>query len=137
MPHMVIDTRKDTPVYVQIMDQVRARVRDGELEPGSPLPSVRQLAAELELNPNTVAKAYSLLEREGIIRTRRRRGTFVAASALESAAEALERRLDRVVGRLIEETAHLGVETGELIRALKRRLDAGPDAKARRGKGDV
>lgn len=134
---MVIDTRKDTPVYVQIMDQVRARVRDGELEPGSPLPSVRQLAAELELNPNTVAKAYSLLEREGIIRTRRRRGTFVAASALESAAEALERRLDRVVGRVIEETEHLGVETGELIRALRHRLDAGPDSAQRRSKGVV
>ena len=133
MPHVVIDTRKDTPTYVQIMDQVRAQVRDGGLQPGSPLPSVRQLAAELELNPNTVAKAYTLLEREGVIRTRPRRGTYVAESAPTSASEALERRLDRVVGRVIDETAHLGIGAAELLEALRRRLVA---RAARPGKGD-
>lgn len=125
MVQLTVEIHKETPVYVQIMDQIKARVRDGALAPGSPLPSVRQLAAELEVNPNTVAKAYTLLEREAIIRTLSRRRTIVADSAVAGASRAVERRLDRLVERLIDETSQLGLEKAELLDALERRLDAG------------
>ena len=75
---LTVDASSETPIYVQIMDQIRARVRDGALLAGTPLPSVRQLAGDLEVNPNTVAKAYALLEHEGVLLTRSRRGVFVA-----------------------------------------------------------
>ena len=76
-----IDTRSAVPIYAQIMDQIRALVRERELVPGDPLPSVRQLAGDLEINPNTVARSYGLLAREGILETARRRGTLIADSA--------------------------------------------------------
>ena len=124
MVPILIDTRKETPVYVQIMDQLKARVRDGSLAPGARVPSVRQLAADLEINPNTVAKAYTLLEREGVIRTLSRRATVVAESAPSGASQAVERRLDELLERLIDETSRLGLERSELLDALRRRLDA-------------
>ncbi|MFQ5890561.1 MAG: GntR family transcriptional regulator [Gemmatimonadota bacterium] len=124
MRHLVIDLENESPVYIQIMDQLRARVGDATLPPGSPLPSVRQLASELEVNPNTVAKAYMLLEREGILRTLSRRGTFVAESADASAARGVDRRLEEAVGRLLAEIAHLGVDDREVLEALRRSLGA-------------
>ncbi len=72
-----IDTDLDTPVFQQIVDQVVAAVRDGELVPGSRLGTVRQLALDLGVSPNTVAKAYRQLESEGHVETRGRLGTVV------------------------------------------------------------
>ena len=125
MSPLIIDIRKETPVYVQIMDQVRAGVRDGSLPAGRPLPSVRQLAADLEVNANTVAKAYTLLEREGVIRTLPRRGTIVADSAVAGASRAVEQRLEGLIERWIDETSQLGLDKAELLDALQRRLGAG------------
>ncbi len=59
------------------MDQIRSAVQGGALKPGAPLPAIRQFAADLQINPNTVAKAYALLERDGVIETRGRAGSFV------------------------------------------------------------
>ena len=75
----VITTSDPRPIYVQIMDEIRRGLVLGTLGPGDPLPSVRELAAELRLNPNTVAQAYRELEREGVACVRRGRGTYVAA----------------------------------------------------------
>lgn len=122
MRYLVIDTRSAVPVYVQIMEQIRTRVSEGDLPPGSPIPSVRQMAADLGINPNTVAKAYMLLEREGIILTVRRRGTFVAEMASARAKESLDARLDSAVERILDETAALGVDKGQLLAALRRKI---------------
>jgi GntR family transcriptional regulator len=72
-----VDSNDPVPVFTQLIGQIRAGVQRGELEPGAALPSIRQLAADLQINPNTVAKAYSLLERDGVIDVRGRRGCFV------------------------------------------------------------
>ena len=125
IPYVVIDGRSGSPVYVQIMDQVRARVTDGSLPPGTPVPSVRQLAADLEINPNTVAKAYTLLESEGIVSTRARRGTFIAETAHRRATESIDRRLGEALDRFVTETAHLAVDGEEILAALGRRLRDG------------
>ena len=77
----VINTRGSVPLFAQLIQQIKRAVLSGELSPGSVLPSIRQLANDLELNPNTVAKAYRLLERDAVIETRGYRGTFIHPDA--------------------------------------------------------
>jgi GntR family transcriptional regulator len=96
-----IDPKAATPIYRQITEQIRRRVAAGTLVPGDQLPSVRELAAGLLVNPNTVAKVYRDLEREGLLETRRGDGTYVSAGA--SAMAETERR--RVVTAQLEEVA--------------------------------
>jgi GntR family transcriptional regulator len=118
-----VDTDSETPIYVQIMAQVRALVRDGDLSPGTPLPSVRQLAADLEVNANTVAKAYSLLELEDVVRTTRRRGTYVSENGPREAAEGSRARLQEAIDRMLGEAEHLRLDRDALQHELQRRLD--------------
>jgi len=72
-----IDHRSDVPIYVQIMEQVRQQVASGKLKPGDQLPTVRQLATELRVNFNTVARSYRLLDEAGLISTQQGRGTYI------------------------------------------------------------
>ena len=74
---IVIDIEDPDPPFAQLIEQIKQVVSSGELSPGDPLPSIRQLASDLELNNKTVAKAYSLLERDSVIQSRGYRGTFV------------------------------------------------------------
>lgn len=78
---ITIDVASATPVFEQLISQVKEGVTNGDLQPGMALPTVRQLAEDLQLNPNTVAKAYRLLERDSIIETRGRRGSFIHNAA--------------------------------------------------------
>src|SRR5215203_7108989 len=78
---VTLDTRDGRPLYIQIMDEVRRAISIGTLRPEEPLPSVRELAAELVVNPRTVSQAYQELEREGVIYVRRGQGTFVSQTA--------------------------------------------------------
>lgn len=125
MPYIEIDTQSRVPIYEQIMDRVRALVRDGSLSPDSALPSVRQLAADLEINPNTVAKAYGLLEREGLVTTAGRRGTLIAPTAADIARKAVGNRLNKAIDQVIEAADSLGIDRKELVEALKRRSRGG------------
>lgn len=117
-----IDTHSPVPIFEQIVDGVQTLVRRGDLVPGSPLASVRQLAGDLEVNPNTVARAYRTLEKDGILETAGRKGTRVTAEAPTRARHALTGRLDDLADRMIRESAHLGVGPEDLITALKNRL---------------
>ncbi|HXD23286.1 MAG TPA: GntR family transcriptional regulator [Gemmatimonadaceae bacterium] len=72
-----IDIHDSVPVFAQLVNQIRDAVRRGELKPGAALPAIRQLALDLVINPNTVAKAYRLLERDNVIETRGRHGSFI------------------------------------------------------------
>ncbi len=132
MIYVEIDTGSQIPIYEQIMDQIRALVRKGTLPTNSPLPSVRQLAADLEVNPNTVAKAYSLLEREGLVRTARRRGTLIAPSARNVAHETVANRLEEAIDRVLEAAASLGVDLTELVEALERHGQKRRDQRSKR-----
>lgn len=123
MLFLEVDTDSPVPIYEQITDGIQRLIREGKLAAGTPLPSVRQLATDLEINPNTVARAYRLLEKDDILETLRRRGTRIAQSASSRAQEALEGRLEELADRVIRETSHLGVDPDDLVQALIRRLE--------------
>ena len=129
-----INTHGPVPIYEQIVDGVERLVRRGDLVPGSSLASVRQLACDLEINANTVARAYRTLEQNGILETAGRRGTRVAAGAPDRARDALIGRLDELADRMIRETAHLGVGPDDLITALVKRLESKPETTKKSGR---
>lgn len=93
-----LETSDGVPIYLQIVDQIKRRVALGRLKPEDPLPSVRQLALDLTINPNTVARAYLELEHEGVIYKRQGQGTYISPQA----AEASRRERNRIVAALFE-----------------------------------
>jgi GntR family transcriptional regulator len=109
-----IDTSDGTPIYTQIVDQIKRSVAVGRLKPEDSLPSVRQLALDLTINPNTVARAYLELEHEGVIYKRQGQGTYISAQALEAS----RRERNRIVGALFEkaivEALHFGMSASEI-----------------------
>ncbi len=127
MLYLEVDVSSPVAIYEQIVDNIQRLVREEKLIPGADLPSVRQLASDLEINPNTVARAYSLLEKDGVIETARRRGTRIAASAPSRARVSRAGRIEAAVDRVIQETAHLGIDPEELVQALITRLATSTD----------
>jgi GntR family transcriptional regulator len=107
------------PVYAQIARQAREAVARGTLRPGDQLPTVRELAIELLINPNTIAAAYREMERAGLVHTQRGRGTFVAE--IQSPASSAERRrqLQKHVEALLTEATHLGLSEEEILDAVR------------------
>lgn len=134
MLYLEIDVHSPVAIYEQIIDGIQRLVREDKLLSGALLPSVRQLASDLEINPNTVARAYALLEKNGILEMARRRGTRIANDAPSQARQSLADRLEDVADRAILETAHLGIDPDDLVQALIRRLaaSAGKSEKSRR-----
>ena len=112
-----VDPNDPTPIYVQIMDEVRRALVLGTLAPDDALPSVRQLAIELRVNPNTVAQAYRELERQGVVHVRRGQGTYVS----KTRRNGTERRsLARAVAtRALRDAHRHGLSVDELIEALR------------------
>ena len=114
-----IDARDKTPIYAQLERGLRAAMATGRLTPGDQLPTVRQLAVELRINANTVARVYADLERNGVIETRRGVGSFVKATA-EKARTPREhdKRLHAFVTRVLAEAADAGFSADDLAREL-------------------
>jgi GntR family transcriptional regulator len=114
-----IDPRSPTPLWGQIAARVRVAVAAGELRPGETLPSVRELAKRLRVNPATVAQAYKELAREGFVETRHGAGTYI--KEVGQARRALERRLraSDLVRRMLEDGARLGISGRELADAFQ------------------
>ena len=112
-----IDPADPRPIYVQIMDEVRRALVVGTLEEGDSLPSVRQLAIDLRINPNTVAQAYRELERDGVVHVKRGQGTFVSAFSVNGK----QRRAiaQDVAARALRDAHRNGVAAEELIKALE------------------
>ena len=127
-----IDPSSGTPIYRQVVQQVRQAVAGGTLRPGDRLPSVRELAIELALNPNTVAKAYQELERDGVIETPRGRGSFVADRSHGLPAAVRLEKLRPAVERLVAEAYHLGVADEDVQRMVQRLLQ---EARRKRDNG--
>ena len=103
-----IATGDPRPIGRQIVDAVRMKIATGELKAGDQLPSVRGLAQQLTINPNTVAKAYAELTTEGWLESRQGTGLFVAAKRQRLSDAERERRLDDAVGRFINDVIPLG-----------------------------
>src|SRR5216684_4324351 len=95
-----LDLRSGVPVYRQIIDQVRSAMALGSLTAGDQLPTVRQLAVDLAINPNTVMRAYRELELGGLLETHQGTGTFIAKRKLEKNDEERERQLAQIIGEL-------------------------------------
>jgi GntR family transcriptional regulator len=112
------------PVYAQIVRQVREAVARGVLRPGERIPSVRDLALQLVINPNTIAAAYREMERAGLVYSQRGKGTFVAEISNSSSAAERRRLLQKHVDALLTEATHLGFreeECLEMVRAAAKR----------------
>jgi GntR family transcriptional regulator len=115
-----ISTGSATPIYRQITDQVRLAVATGKLQVGEALPSVRSLAEELVVNPNTVARAYADLSREGLLETRPGLGVFISRKRRVYTREEGRRRLEPLLHGLISEAMALGYSLEELREAFER-----------------
>src|SRR6266699_1117236 len=104
-----VDPKDPTPIHAQLEQGVRVAIATGRMRPGDQLPTVRQLAVDLRVNANTVAKVYLALEREGVVATKRGVGTFIAADVPKSAHSGhRERRLRALIDQFLTETAALG-----------------------------
>jgi GntR family transcriptional regulator len=121
-----IDANDRTPIYAQLERGIRVALATGRMQPGEQLPTVRQLAVDLRVNANTVAKVYLTLEREGVLVTRRGVGTFIADVVPKSAhAGQRERRLAAHIDRFLTDSAALGYSPREAVKELTRRLKEG------------
>jgi GntR family transcriptional regulator len=117
------DTTSRTPIYRQLIEQVRSAVARGRIEPGERLPSVRQLSRELVVNPNTIARAYTELEREGTLITQQGRGVFVAEPRSDLTKRARQKQLEERLDQLITDAVHLGFSAEEFLALLNKRMD--------------
>jgi GntR family transcriptional regulator len=116
---VTIDSRDKTPIYAQLERGLRAAMATSRLRPGDQLPTVRQLAVELRINANTVARVYADLERSGAIETRRGVGSFVTATADKARpAKETEKRLRAFATRVLAEAGAAGFTVEELVDAL-------------------
>ena len=120
MPTFEVDSRSPTPIYAQLDRSIRAAIATGVLKAGMQLPTVRQLAVDLAVNANTVAKVYAQLERDGILETRRGVGTFVREVPTPQVARMhRERELRDLIRRFVGDAALLGFTLPELIDQLR------------------
>ena len=120
---MQISVGSDRPVYIQLFDQISAAIARGELKPGDKLPAVRRLAADLVINPNTVAKSYTRLEQAHLVVTKTGSGTFVADPKLRHTDPAdlniLVERIDTIITRAL----NLGLSRAKIMELFKSRLN--------------
>lgn len=115
---VTLDNRDPRPLYLQIMDEIRRAIVVGKLKPEDPLPSVRDLASELVINPRTVSQAYQELEREEVVYVKRGQGTFVSAINKKNSRER-ENLARSVAKRTLIEARRSGIDVEELIESLR------------------
>lgn len=119
MAVVTVDPRDPTPIYAQLERGLRAAIASGRLSPGDQLPTVRQLAVDLRVNANTVARVYTDLERRGVLETRRGVGSFISATPAQAQPPRdRERRLRAFVTRVLADAAAAGFTLDELREAL-------------------
>lgn len=119
-----INFRDHVPIYIQLMSQIKHLIATSELQPGDQLPTVRQLAADLRVNFNTVARAYRLLDEEGIISTQHGRGTFILDPPSEEKARELRRKdLRRLTRQYLSRAFRLDFSPKEVIKIFEENLN--------------
>ena len=114
-----LDVRDATPIYAQLERALRAAIATGRLQPGEQLPTVRQLAVDLRVNANTVARVYAELERGGVLETRRGVGSFISATPAQAhPPREHERRLRAFITRVLADADAAGFTLEDVIGAL-------------------
>jgi GntR family transcriptional regulator len=114
-----LDEHSGVPVYRQLIDQVQAAISIGALFPGDQVPTVRHVAVELAINPNTVLRAYREMEIRGILDTQQGTGTFISNRQPEPNKDDRARQLGQLVGEFVSRAGSAGLTVGELINALR------------------
>ena len=119
MALLSLDTRDPTPIYAQLERALRAAIATGRLQPGDQLPTVRQLAVDLRVNANTIARVYAELERGGVLETRRGVGSFISATPAQAhPPREHDRRLRAFVTRVLADADAAGFNLDDVIGAL-------------------
>ena len=117
-----IDPTSRLPIYRQLVGQLREAVARGRLQPEQRLPSVRELSRSLVVNPNTVARVYTELEREGVLNTRPGLGVFVARPKAELTKRVRREKLLELLDRFLTEAVHLGFSSDEVLASIAERV---------------
>ncbi len=121
---ITIDTSGFIPIYEQIKNGIKGKISLGVLKPNDPLPSIRDLAAELVVNPNTVARAYRELESEGFITTRKGKASYVAENSSSLIKQERQKFIDEVFERAFSEAKKFGLGEREIRDIVESRLKA-------------
>ena len=129
MVEFKLDIKSGVPFHRQIVDQIRYGIASDRLLPGEQLPTVRELAVRLEINPNTVRKAYSELEILGILDTQQGTGTFVSHRQVEIGPAEKQRMLRQVCDELVARGHQYGLTLGEIVEHLHGRFKDGTETK--------
>jgi GntR family transcriptional regulator len=116
-----LDSGSGVPVYRQLIDQVQAGIATGTLRVGYQIPTVRQVAVDLAINPNTVMRAYRELEIRGVLDTQQGTGTFIATQRPQIDDDGRTRRLDQLIDEFVARAGAGGFTLSEIIDALKER----------------
>src|SRR3974377_1939001 len=119
-----LNFKSGKPVYLQVVDQVKAAAASGALRPGEPLPSIRPLAEQLRVNRNTVAKAYTELEGQGVIETIAGRGCFLKENQSPFRKDIRLKMVAEEIDASIVQAHHLRVQEGDFLDLVKERLEA-------------
>jgi GntR family transcriptional regulator len=114
-----LDPRSGVPVYRQLIDQVQAAIATGAVSVGDQLPTVRRVAVDLAINPNTVVRAYREMEVRGILDTQQGSGTFISANQIEQSHDERERQLSQLVTEFVARAGSAGFKLNELLVALQ------------------
>ena len=116
-----LDLKSGVPFYRQIIDQVKSAIATGRLEPGNRLPTVRQLAVDLSVNPNTVSRAYTELELTGLVDTHMGSGTFVGQKKVEQDDVERRRILDEISQEFLSRASSHGFNLDDILENLEQR----------------
>lgn len=116
-----IDVKSGVPFYRQIIDQVKSAIATGRIEPGERLPTVRQLAVDLSINPNTVSRAYTELELTGLVETQMGSGTFVGQKPVEQDEMERRRILDQLCQEFLSRASTYGFTLEDVLGCLEQR----------------
>ncbi len=123
MLHFQIDAHAGMPVYRQVLDQIKYYIASGILKPGDRLPSIRELAQTLAVNPTTVVRVYGDLEHEGVIEMQHGRGAFVTERSFRMTSADRERKIRELARRLVVEAAQMGAPASQVLRAVQEELE--------------
>jgi len=118
-----IDPKSGVPFYRQIIEQVKFAMARGDLQPGTQLPTVRQLAVDLSINPNTVIRAYRQMEIEGLLETHQGSGTFVGDRKPDIDDLERQRMLDQIITDILARASSYGLSLDEVLTGLQQRKE--------------